>query len=468
MDQLMMPPTTPVPFDGIMIFIWIGIFLMIGMLLRSTVPVFRRYLIPACIIGGTIGFFCQSFGLIQMSGFGVNNQLFQIVVYHLFNLTWVFLGLKIPIPVEGGSKAASKTVLWFTFLFLIFFSGAITVSTGVSTLTNYLGLSSGPDSLGVLTAAGFVQGPGQVLTIAKVWEGASTFGGLSDFAMASASMGFAIAVVVGVFMMNIIARKKGIEMLNNPSPAESCGYYDECDEISEAGKITTSPSNIDVFAWHIALGLGAYFLSLIFSVFMLTVLPPSLKPFVWTIFFITCCLSGILVRIFLVKIGKKRLLCNGVNGRISNTLVDFLVCGTFISIRVGNVTQYLWPFIISAIVVTSLVAFLAWHYCCKLKNEGIETFAFVFGSFAGTVATGFVLLRMVDPGGKSQVPIFMALCNVFTTPCLVLLTMFIHMEVVYKMSVGYLLGASIVMTIISAIALRILQPPKTKHAWQAD
>jgi len=34
MNQFTMPPITPVPFNGLMAFAWVGIFLIIGMLLK--------------------------------------------------------------------------------------------------------------------------------------------------------------------------------------------------------------------------------------------------------------------------------------------------------------------------------------------------------------------------------------------------------------------------------------------------
>lgn len=468
MNQFAMPPVTPVPFDGILVLIWIGVFLIIGMLLRSSFSVFRRYLIPACIIGGVLGLICQSLGLMNMSGFGVDNRMFQLLVYHLFNLTWVFLGLKLPVVNEASSSSTMKKGLWWTVMLTILLSAGIIVGAGASTLTNFLGLSNGPDSLGSLVAYGFVQGPGQALTIAKIWEAGSSFTGLSDFAMAGASMGFAVAIILGIILMNIIARKKNIELLNNPSPEESCGYYDECSDVVEAGKVTTSPSNIDVFAWHIALGLGTYFLTLILSVFLLLTLPAPLKPLVWTVFFILCCIVGMGVRTFIIKINKKHLLCNGVNARISNTLVDFLVCGTFISIQVGNVVQYAWPYFLSVIGITLVVALMCWFYCRKLEEEGPENFAFLFGTCTGTISTGLILLRMIDPQGKSQAPVEMAIGTAFATPLAVLLSVMIHMEIVYKMSVFSMLAAMTALTVALAVAVLFIRLPKTKKAWQAD
>jgi len=469
MNQFTMPPVTPVPFNGIMAFAWIGIFLIIGMLLRATFPAFRKYLIPACIIGGSVGFIFQNLGILNMTGFTLDSKVLQLIVYHLFNLTWVYLGLKVPIPkIEGESASTNRNIVWYSGFLVLAMGFAILAGVASSTFTNFIGLSSGPDSLGALTGYGFALGPGQALTMAKIWETTTSFTGLSDFALAGSAMGYVVAIILGIFLINIIARKKGIEVINNPSPSEACGYYDECEEVDIAGTVTTSPSNIDVFAWHIALGLGAYFLTLVIAVFLLFVLPATLKPFVWTTFFVMCSMTGIAVRLFIVKIGKKGMLCNGINSRISNTLVDFLVCATFISIQAGNIAQYVWPYVVSCIVVTIAMAGLCWFLCRKLKEEGPETFAFMFGSITGTISTGLILLRMLDPQGKSQAPVYMALCTFLTTPTTVLWMAIAHMEVIHNYSVFLLMGATLGVILIFVAITYLAKIPKTKHAWQAD
>jgi len=468
MNQFTMPPITPIPFNGLIAFAWVGVFLIIGMVLRSTFPAFRKYLIPACIIGGTVGFICQSFDLLNKTGFILDSRMLQIIVYHLFNLTWVYLGLRLPAQMEKGSSSTAQHVVWYSGIFPMLMFIGIAIGAATSTFTNFFGFSSGPDSLGILTGYGFIQGPGQALTIATVWEAATSFTGLADFALAASAMGFAVAIVVGIFLMNIIARKKGIEIINNPSPSEECGYYNECDDVDDAGKITTSPSNIDVFAWHIALGLGTYFLTLVIATFLVLVLPVNIKPFVWSIFFVMCSIVGMGVRIFIIKIGKKRLLCNGVNARISNTLIDFLVCATFISIQVGNIVQYVWPYLLSCVVMTLTMAGMCWIYCSKLKEEGPETFAFLFGCVTGTISTGLILLRMVDPQGKSQGPVYMAICRFFTTPITLLQVAIVHMQVLHGMSIFLLIAAALSCAVILAGVVYMAKLPKTEKAWQAD
>lgn len=470
MTALTVPPVTPVSFSGIIAFMWIGIFLLMGMYLRAKVPFFRRYLISSCIIGGAIGLFLTASGFVEFTGFAPASNTYQVIVYHLFNLTFVFLGLKLSPP----KKSANSPGLLRSSGYYISNSVGLTnlvIAVGIlaTIITSAIGLSEGPRSLGALVGIGFAQGPGQALTLGLIWENASNFLGMPDFGLASGALGFAAAIVLGIPLMNIIARKKKITMLTSPSPEEGCGYYDECTELEEAGKMTTSSNSIDVFTWHIALGMTGYFIATAISVALFMILPQQLKSFVWVLYFLIANMSGMLVRGILTKAGKSHLLCNGVNSRINNALVDFLVCGTFVSITIGNMSQYILPFVFTAVMVALFIILAVWLVTSKVKEEGPEMFAFMFGTLTGTPSTGFVLLRMIDPNGFSRVPTYMAVGNLFVLPNAILSTFGKNMEVILGYSPWLMCALFVAMAAFWLIlAHTIFRLPTNKTAWQSD
>ncbi len=466
--DLTMPPYAPVAFNALVTFGWIGLFLIVGMVLRSTFPVFRQFLIPACIIGGVVGFLFQSFGVLNMTGFGMDNGVSQLIVFHLFNLTWVYLGLKAPAPKSSQSASTSKFLLWFvpfmmmgTYLSL----GFGMLSTAV---LSDVGLNSGPATIGSLTAYGFIAGPGQTFTIANVWAASTSFTALPDFALAGGAMGFALAITVGVFLLNIIARKKKLNLLTCPSEEEQCGFYGDCTPTEDAGQQTTSSTSIDVFAWHLALGLAIYLISYIIAVLLFIILPPSLKILVWSVFFLFASMMAMGARWVITKMGKGHLLCAGINNRISNSLVDFMVCATFMTIQVGNIIQYLSPYFLSVAACIFTISIYLWFYCSKLEgNRGVETFAYMFGTMTGTVSTGFILLRLVDPNNNSEVPVVMALASAITFPMTAFVTpVLMHMEPLYGSSAYMPIAISFGIAIVCIILARIFRQPLTKTAWE--
>lgn len=429
-------PGMPFSFDGIIILGWVGLFLIVGMVLRANIPFFRRYLVPASIIGGLTGLIFQSSGLLNMTGFGLNGHLVQLIVYHLFNLTWIFLGLKLVSDEEkeaqkGKSASIMRMSVWIALAMIGVVALANFVAIGGTTILKSLGLNDGPNSLGALVAAGYTGGPGQTLTLASLWESASSFKGLSDFALAGASAGFAVSVMVGIPLMNIVARKRKMKNLSEPSSSEQNGFYNECDDTCSAGWVTTAATNIDVLAFHFAVGLGTYLFTLVLTSALCLVLPAAIIPLVWGVFFLLCCIMGIGVRKLIVRLHKGHLCCAGVNARITNSLVDFLVAGTFIGIELGSVSLYWQSFLLSAGILVIVIALCTWHMTKNLDENGPEYFAFLFGTWTGTISTGLVLLRMVDPENKSSVPVIFGIGNSLGSPGVVILTLVAYGEVIY-------------------------------------
>ncbi len=469
--SLLVPPAAPVDFTGLATFAWIALFLLLGMLLRAVFPPFRKYLIPSCIIGGTLGLIAQSSGLIAMTGIGMDLKLSQLIVYHLFCLTWVFVGLRKPEKANSADKASSTTkrILWVLGYAGASTVGAFTAGILATGILSVMGLNSGPEVLGVLVGYGFVAGPGPALSIANVWAMATDFTGLPDFALAGGAMGFAVSIIVGVFLLNIIARKKKINLVACPSEEEQCGFYECSGDLDDAGQQTTSSTSIDVLAWHIGIGLCVYFLTFTLATLLaLFVLPPSSALLVWSMLFMFCSLVAIGVRTLMTKLGIDHLLCNGITTRVSNTIVDFMICATFISISIGNISEYVLPFIASCVAVTAFIGGFVWFITRKLKTEGVETFAFFFGLSTGTISTAFVLLRLVDPQGKAKIPLHLALASSLNVPGLLLLPFILNMVYAYGYTPMAMLGLSALSTIGYMTVMWVFRQPQTATAWEPD
>lgn len=465
MTDFTIPPIAPVAFNGVLAFAWIAVFLVLGMVLRAVFPLFKRYLIPACIVGGSLGFILQSLGLVDATGFILDKSIMQNIVYHLFNLTWVFIGLKVP-KQSTNLGTSTKTVIGYFSIMNIANCFAYGLAIATTIILATIGLNSGPETMGSLVANGFLTGPGQALTVANIWAAATSYTGLPDFALAGGAIGFAIAIIVGVFLINIVARKKKIELITCPTEEEGCGFYNECTDTEEAGKQTTSATSIDVLAWHFGIGLLTYFLSYAIAVFLFIILPPALKVFVWSTFFVFGVAVAICVRQFLIKINKAHLLCNDINNRVSNTLVDFMICGTFICIEIGNVAQYMLPFIATVVVCTTSIGAVLWVYCGRLKENSLELFAYLFGNLTGTVSTGLILLRLVDPNGKSNVPVRMAIASTLGISTTIIYPALMHLEPLYHMQSWYAVGGFAAIGVFLFFVIKFINLPHTDKLWE--
>ncbi len=468
--DLLLPPITPVSFSAVISLAWVGAFLILGMFLRSAFPLFRKYLVPSCVIGGAMGLLVQNSGVLNSLGIGMDVEFLQEFVFHLFCLTWVFMGLRKPDPSEAQktAKASTKRIAWYYGVTASVGGIACLVGMTSSWVLHHMGVYTGPETSGVLIPYAFITGPGQALTIAAIWEGASEFVGLTDLALASGATGFAVAIIVGVFLINIIARKKKLDIVNCPSAEEECGYYGECTEKQSAGEQTTSVTSIDVLAWHIAIGLLTYLGIFLIAVVCYVLLPPAAKVIIWAFFFLMCSLFAILVRNIMVKMNLGHLLCNAMNTRLSNTIVDFMIAGTFISIQLGNVMQYLTVYVVCTVLGALSVAVVTWWVFSKLKEDGVEGFAFVFGCLSGTISTAFILLRLVDPEMKSPVPVHYALSNSLGLIFGVATMPVMHLEVLYGYPGWYVIAGSVGTFLIGAVIYFLCRQPQNEVAWQPE
>ena len=54
------------PFEHLLIFGFLSIMLLIGVVLRSTIPIIQKFLFPSCLIGGILGMILMNSGLIEV------------------------------------------------------------------------------------------------------------------------------------------------------------------------------------------------------------------------------------------------------------------------------------------------------------------------------------------------------------------------------------------------------------------
>ncbi len=72
------------PFDTMLIISSLAVFLLVGVILRATIPFFQKFLIPSCLIGGFIVMVLRNLQILDIS-----HATLEILVYHLFNLSFI-------------------------------------------------------------------------------------------------------------------------------------------------------------------------------------------------------------------------------------------------------------------------------------------------------------------------------------------------------------------------------------------
>jgi len=184
------------PFEPILIISSLAVFLLIGVILRAKISFFQKFLIPSCLIGGFVAMILRNLELIQLS-----HSTLEIFVYHLFNISFISVGLtqvsKTRKKETGKNKIAGP--LGMGLIQGVIFPLQAIIGGLFTLLFIYLGLELFP-SFGFLAPLGFIEGPGQALSIGQSWEqiAAHIYTNAATVGLTFAAIGFFFAFFVGV------------------------------------------------------------------------------------------------------------------------------------------------------------------------------------------------------------------------------------------------------------------------------
>ena len=379
---------------------WLSLMLLVGVVLRAKIGILQRYLFPASLVGGVIGFVVINAGWTDL-----DHKIFTLIAYHLFSTGFISIGLTGSESKESTPKTIFRGSFWFAiiFIFSICFQGMIGI--GVLGVFNrfmepvYLGL-------GTLVGTGFAQGPGQVVALAATWESSYQIPNAVSIGLTFSAFGFLVAALVGVPLANWGVRKGLTAKASKELPHEvSVGLF-KADQGGEAGRQTTHPANVDTFAFQLALVFGIYLLTYLECRFLHSVYPKVLQAMTFGFAFFYGLINALVVRFIMRKLGIAHLINNGVQRRITSTSVDFMIVATLMAVQMTVVLTYILPIFTISVLVTIVTL----GYILYLgRRSGSDAYAFermltMFGTITGTVASGLLLLRIVDPDFESPVP----------------------------------------------------------------
>ena len=377
----------------------IGILLvaiMVGNVLRKTIPFVRKSLLPSAVIGGLIIF---AFKFIPAVNKFIDTKFMEGLAYHCLALGFISIALKTDSNRSDGTGIVIKT-------------GAIVVSTYlvqgvvglVVTILLSLVMSNVLPASGILLALGFGQGPGQALNFGSVYEGYGFAGGKS-FGLTIATVGFLVACIGGVIYLNILKRKKRL------LDAESGEFTETVEEAIAPNDIPLAES-IDKFTVQVAFVLGTYLLTFLVMFGLTAVIDTgilgkfgenTLKPLIWGFNFLFGTLFALLVKqmMFLLRrknVVKKDYINNILLNRVSGFVFDIMILAGISAIEISAVKELLLPlFIVCALGTAATFAYL--NFVCKriYPTYRYQAMVSLFGMLTGTASTGIILLREIDP-----------------------------------------------------------------------
>lgn len=391
---------------------WISIMLIVGVILRAKVVFFQKYLFPASIIGGLLGFILISVGWIN-----IPHETFTKFAVFFFTLNFISIGLTgaDEAAVKPGStirKTMIRGMLWMACLWTFIFGIQALTSLGWITLTNTF---TEPIYKGIawLLPSGFAQGPGQAVALASVWQGPFKIPNAVSFGLTFAAVGFLISSFVGVPLANWGIKKGLTKNAPKELPQDFVTGLSDKGQGPNAGQLTTHPGNIDGMAFQLAILMTTFFITYFACVGLKSILPASMKGIAFGLMFLWGLIVASIIRFILGKLGLTIFIDNNVQRRITGIAVDFMVVATLIAVKVAVVWTFIVPIVIVCISAAVLTTLFLMYFGSRLDHMSFERFIALFGTCTGTAASGLLLLRIVDPEFKTTAAQEVGLMNAF-------------------------------------------------------
>jgi ESS family glutamate:Na+ symporter len=384
---------------------WLSLLLLVGKLLRARIILFQKLFLPASIIGGFIGLLLGPYLLGSVVDFEIIPQhtltTWGSLPGVLINIVFacLFLGFSIPslatIWREGGPQLCYG---WMVGM------GQYIVGVGISVLL--LGPLFGvPAFFGCLLEIGFSGGHGTAAGMREAFSQLGFAAG-SDLGLMSATVGVISAVVFGMAMINMAARRRYTKVIKSPKELtldKISGLIPEA-ERRPGTTITISPDALEPFAFHaafvgIAILIGWYLLTGIKSLSART----ELDLFASFPLFPLAMIGGILVQVICAWLGIAKYFDRKTYDRILGLALDFLVVSAIAAIKLDVFLAYFWPFAILIVVGLAWVIFATWFIAPRmLPGAWFERGITEYGMQTGVTALGLLLLRVADPQFETE------------------------------------------------------------------
>ena len=387
------------------------LFLMLGNILRRTIPFFRKCLVPSALLGGGLLLVVDVIAK-QLGFLLVDNRLMQVITYHCLAIGFAAMSLK---TEKSTHKTNSTQVFEFgalqggTYMLQAFAGLGITIvmfllSRHGGKITSYV--------CGLILPLAFGQGPGNALS----WDinftntPAALFAGNGSFGLSLASIGFVVASVFGLLYINIY-KKRGSLYVRASRPSDEV-----VDQSNPGGNEIPDNESVDKFTIQAGFVALAYALSFGFMC-LLGALSAFTNSIAWGFNFLWASLAAMLIKAVVKQLHRHDLMHrvyinNYQMDRVSGFSFDLMIVAGVSAIEINDIRNYILPVVLLSVagaVITYVYLRKATKECFKGFEH--EMFLMSFGTLTGTASNGMILMKEADPGLRTPTSSLYILSN---------------------------------------------------------
>ena len=375
--------------------------ILVSNILRRKVPFITRSLMPISVLAGFMLLILRHTGIMP-----IDADFLEVVTYHALALGFIALALRIPTKENSsGALIGSKSGALIVSTYLVQCLIGLAVSLGLAyTIMPELFKASG-----ILLPMAYGQGPGQANNVGTTYE-ALGFAGGRTFGLSLAAAGYLCACTVGVVFLNIYARRGRLKRAE--SKAEISGSV-TLDTYQDKNEIPISES-VDKLSVQAALVFIVYLLTYLIirgiTALLAAVAPgaaATVSTLLWGFNFIIGSVAAMGVRMLMgclrsAKLMNRQYQNNYLLSRISGLAFDLMIVCGIAGINIDDLAELWLPYLIMA-VLGGIVTFLYLRFMCTRLYPGYteEGFFSMYGMLTGTLSSGVLLLREIDPEMKT-------------------------------------------------------------------
>lgn len=396
----------------------LGVALLIGKMVRVKVGWVQALFLPSSIIAGLLLLLLGPQVLGRFDGPWGENGLFNDTMITVWRslpgllisviFATMFLGQELPSPKRAVKLAGPQLSLGVALG-----SGQYVVGLLLAALVLVPFFAASPMT-GALIEIAFEGGHGTAAGMRGVMEDLG-FGDGADLAVGLATVGIVGGVVIGIALINWGVRTGKTEILKGNakmSIAEQKGLFRE-DEHYSAGTMTSRPASVEPLSLHMAVMSLAILVGWLileglrwieqqtYASVMLDDNTP-LEIFAYVPLFPMALLGGVIVQMGAKAVGADHLIDHQIMLRIQGWALDFLIVAAIATLSLQAVGDNLSIFLILSVagIAFNVMIFL-WLTPRLIGRYWFERGIGDFGQSMGVTATGLILMRVVDPKGKS-------------------------------------------------------------------
>ncbi len=379
----------------------IAIVILLANALRRKVAFIRNSMIPTAVLAGFILLFLKLLGIAP-----VDEDFSSNITYHCIALGFIALSLRVPEAgdVKGDTLTGLKSGSIIVGSYMIQALTGLIISVTLA-LTVMPGLFH---ACGILLPMGYGQGPGQANNVGLTYEALGFEGGQS-FGLSIAAAGYLCACTVGVFYIAYLQKKGKVKKVDHDELSGSVTI-----DIFQAENELPIAESIDRASIQVALVLIVYVITYLMTAGitgLLTSKAPglagTLNPLLWGFNFMIGAGVAVLFKIGLRKLNEAKIVKhqyqnNYLLNRISGLAFDIMIVSAISTINISKLSGLWVPFILMAIA-GAIVTLIHLQFTCK-KAYGdyyYEGLVSMYGMMTGTISSGIILLREIDPEFKT-------------------------------------------------------------------